>query len=353
MMYKRTSQSMYRSFRSLVANGVDGHSSSQGVIGRIAPDEFNSRLKGFLNEEAIASPQDVARFNTFLGQGKRYLNESGYSRLTLRVLARDAYADQLDDTEAVLPLQNGFSIVYVGYNEGGRRFREEQTLHSRVAHALSNANRHRGGNFVALSGLLRAARREGITVGLVSEQSLSENQLEDIGYLMRFHGYDTEASVHGELSRNRVAAAFLGERIIGISMGEAANVGVQGGNANIVELTNATIHPDFRQPGEINRVYAAVTTLLVTSYAGENSVIYSESNATKSTVLAVRAMQGGIMGGLDRVPQGILDQHVRMRTSNGNAEFYPLAVNYLLSENISRLAGADEIRGVLDSMRRE
>ncbi len=350
---ERINSRQWSSFERLIDHGASGHENSQGPRGgRIGVDEFNSRLKGFLDNRIVRNAEDIRRLNRLVDQGIEYLNTSNQTRLTLRALVADHAVHSINNVEAVLPLRDGVSIAYIGYNKEGRRISDSEDVSKRVAYALNNAFLYEGGNFSALGGLLRQARDEGIRVRIVDGYNMGNDVFAGIAQLMWYHGYNDDVKVLQALHGNRIAIATHNGTVVGLSVGESATVNINGRAVNIVESTNATIHPEYRGRGEINRVYAAVTTLLVTSYAHEDTVVYSESNATKSTVLAVRAMQGGVIGHLDDMPNGILDQHVRMRTSSGVPEFFPLAVNYFSENGIERILESEEIMTPLREMQR-
>ncbi|HSW99953.1 MAG TPA: hypothetical protein VLH38_02875 [Patescibacteria group bacterium] len=286
-------------------------SSQTSSIGAVWPpvETTHNRVRGFYTD-SIVTNTNVGAFAAQFTEQRERLETLGSDRLTIRVVAHAGALATLDAmgvaVEAAIPLANtpadNLVIAYTGHNKPNRSL--DATTYVSLHHEL----------------LSRAVRRQSIAepaemlgVHGFTQHIVDPTKAETLGprfqELYAAFGYDEEDVV--ELlgnSNNTIAYVEDNDLVISTAMAESGTVEIAGlGATNIVEITEASTHPDYRGHG----LYKAISGLLVQGLleqrGHEISALYGESNLAMPGVVYAAGENGRRFSHFDRATYGIID----------------------------------------------
>lgn len=312
-------------------------------IGAVWPPAHSSaeRLRGFYDEGIVATRQDCATFAEHFREQQAELTEQPeLTRLSIRLVTFAGRLSVLETmgirVEAAIPLagtEPGMVVAYAAANAPQREV-PAATLH-------------------AHGGLLRAVVREH-TVGKAqvppgyeprvidrqttnAERTRLEEQFLGMYGIFGYDRTDVREILHSPT--NTIAYLESDGRVVSTAMAERASIPVAGlGRVELVEITEASTHPAYRQRG----LYKAVSAELVRHILARQGTdpvhaIYGESNLAMPGVL-IAAQENGRrfsyfdsdrfgLRGTDGF--GILRQNMHIADGTERRPYNDFAVSYL------------------------
>lgn len=293
----------------------------------------NERLRGFYVNDVITGAQSASTLEAHLCSAVDQLEgDNGFSRISIRVVAELGSLSRLNfeatTIEAVLPIAaSGLGVVYLGANEPERRLDNERLdCHVRLLNAAVRR--------------VRSCRSQNLDVKIVDH-----NEAEALaGAFMPLYepfGYghhETESLLADRA--NIIAYATMDGQVVSTAMAEQGTVMIDGyGELALVEITEASTHPLYRQRG----LYAAVSSYLTEQLVGLQrqgertiDVIYGESNLAMPGVVHAAHQNGRKFSFFDRETLGvsncafgILPQNFKVSDGVETRAYNDLAVSYV------------------------
>ncbi len=339
-------------------------SSSFGSIGFISLAS-SGRLKGFIGpavrhgkDDGRIAPVENREHAEFIGnavrEGIKRLEETSNTRLSLRVIATSGAIAFLDneirrsgaEIEAQIPVNETYSIIYIGYNSNSRRI-DESTLNSfreKINETFSKTD-----NQKSMKELARDSAEFGLSAAsapsssqsnktryqikiIDSQQRLfSNSELDEISSLLSIFGYNRSDAISTVTNgSNIIGLVYNGAgNIVGISVTESRSIKLSNGDTiNIAELTDAHISKESRGKSTYSRLLIEVLRNIC-SNRGDIQLIYAESNISSDSIIKTAAAHG-------RGFAGILPNHVEIKDSSGNSSPKNFAVTYLDRDGMSK-----------------
>jgi|GEM_PF-6226446 len=287
-------------------------SSQTSSIGAVWPPTVttHNRLRGFFTEEIVTQATAPGFAEQVAEQQGRLEALEATDRLTIRAVVHAGALATLEDAglnvEAAIPLANtghdDLVIAYTGYNEPARG----EAIRQLAAHHEL---------LVCADELQPDGKDPMATLQLYGFTHHTVDRADAERLAPRFHqlysafGY-TEQDVIELLgsANNTIAYAQHGEHIISTAMAESGSIVVEGLDPlHIIEITEASTHPDYRKRG----LYEAISGLLVRQLLegqGETiNALYGESNLAMPGVVFAAAKNGRRFSHFDRISYGLID----------------------------------------------
>lgn len=310
-------------------------------IGAMWPptETTHHRMHGFYTEEVICDQQSAATLGAHVDHalGRMDLSDTA-SRLSVRAVAKLNVLASLEypatAIEAVLPIAGtDLGVVYIGANKPDRFVPAERieaharVLESAAASPISPTHSH-------------VFERDGITARLVDPTDTA-SILDSFAELYRAFNYDeTQTEAILSSSENIIAYAELGGLVVSTAMAESATISIKGfGDLKLVEITEASTHPDYRRRG----LYSAISGFLIQQLIqmrrdNKNpiDVLYGESNLATPGVLYAARQNGRRFSFFDRQrfgannpAFGILPQNFKVNDGTETRAYNDFAVSYI------------------------
>jgi hypothetical protein len=205
--------------------------SSIGHIGEEPVASSSCRLKGFLTD--VLDQASLPRFKeSFDSYRTRVLDpNAAETRLSLRVVCRNDVVEQLPAREAMIPLGEGLTLVYIGLNTPERSLSsgESERLELRRRSAADSGGRNGRADVGALVRNFEQAFSRGYSISLVASRAergmLLARHCREIGSLLGVFGYDQDdAAEIVEDPANLIGIARHLDEVVGISVAETVEV---------------------------------------------------------------------------------------------------------------------------------
>lgn len=318
-------------------------SSQTSSIGAVWPPAVTShnRLRGFFTE-GIVTHATAGDFVAQVAEQQQQLQTlETTDRLTIRAVAHAGALATLEEAsltvEGAIPLVNtgrhdDLVIAYIGHNEPARGEATKQLAAHHELLVCASSRQPDGKHPMA------ALQPYGFTHHAVDHAEAAQ-------LAPRFHdlyaafGYSEQDVIELLASPdNTIAYVQDGERIISTAMAESGSIAVEGLETplHIVEVTEASTHPDYRKRG----LYKAVSGLLIRQLLAEQdgtiSAIYGESNLAMPGVVFAAAENGRRFSHFDRTAYGlinpgfgILPQNFRVNDGAETRPYNDFAVSYV------------------------
>ncbi|MDE1851571.1 MAG: hypothetical protein KGH69_02700 [Candidatus Micrarchaeota archaeon] len=332
-----------RVIQSLFRNSSDP--SSFGPIGYIG-QAGDSRLKGLVGyterplraiaRDTAITPITDARGVEFVSNvasiGKQMLRDQQRTRLTFRTLAtRDAVKDirqSLDgvaNVEAVIPVNEPYSMVYVGFNAADRTLERNSQERARE---LTRSAEYRQ-TLVTMAERVFPVHYSTIIYPIDDrsvEYRFSAEHREQVTGLLRSFGHTSESATTVLRNPNvllGVATTPFEEtnEVVGICIAERVNIRLNTGDAlSFVEITDAKVREDHQGNGIYYDLSTAMINDIITDHmrgSRQTDLIFAESNLQNTSLIKTALLQG-------RSFTGLLQNHVSI---DGNLKDF--AVTYL------------------------
>ncbi len=333
-------RSQSRAVKSMFRDGADvGSFGPIGCIQQVSAE----RLKGFMGAvredqsciTPVATRADVRGVADVIREGVRRIRESETNtRLSLRILVNSRTTEMLSrgitgtgaDIEAVMPANNGYNVVYVGYNDESRTISPQ--LRGEFEEKIEASRR-----FYMQVPQQIVAGTNGYNISIVdgTDRSFSHAQFNSITNLLHTFGYDRQGA--RDIISNEANIIGLVEdhgRIVGISVTERRIIPLSnGGEIHIAELTDSVFDQRLRGQG-LYPVLLNEMFLHIYDRCPEIDVVFTESNISTDSLLNMAARQG-------REIAGILPYHFRMAEPSGESELKSVVVTYLTREAIRNM----------------
>jgi ribosomal protein S18 acetylase RimI-like enzyme len=298
----------------------------------------HERLKGFYTENVVtdaASAKDLA--DTVREHSANMERGGNFSRLSLRAIVELGSLAALQDKfapahiEAVLPIKDsGLGVAYLGANRPDRRMDTNYTArHQRLLQESDNVAAACPPEAVLAAQGLRAQIVNPLEAGQLAPAFVPRYAV--FGYNER----QTEDLLRDKANTVAYTANNSGT-ILSTAMAEHNRVHVSGyGDLHMVEITEASTHPDCRGRG----LYAAISGHLIQSLMenrDELDVIFGESNLSSPGVIYAARKNARHFNfedrqdfGIDNPAFGMLPQHVSVADGLEVRPYNDFAVSYI------------------------
>lgn len=299
-------------------HSLQNETSQTSSIGAVWPPAAGSydRMRGFYQDGVIETAADCREMADLFQDYRTELSEHPeLSRLSVRFVVDPARLGMLEamgvNLEAAIPLGDAFAgmvVAYAGHNEADRQVDDQQLQrHGNLLQSIVQARQPDPGD------KLMQLKQAGFTPSVIDpNSSSSERRSREQQFLAMYSifGYDL-ADVREILSNESNTIVFVenGEEIVSTAMAERAAIPINGfGTLEMIEVTEASTRPDYRQRG----LYKAVSGLLVESLLLAQSddpvhAIYGESNLAMPGVLIAGHENGRRFSHFDRQRFGIVN----------------------------------------------
>jgi len=293
----------------------------------------NERLRGFYTEGVITSQQEADSITEHVESAiDDMLCSDQTSRVSIRVVSEIGSLARLTfdraNIEAALPINNtDLVIAYIGANQDDRQMSTKRlTAHQALLHSLRLRN--------------HVSHNTDLDIRIVDNQNTT-HLVPAFTQLYRSFGYDrieTE-QILGD-SSNLIVYHQDGDVVASTAMAEKATIEISGlGKLSLVEITEASTHPAYRERG----LYRAVSSYLIRHLmslhrdGGINmDALYGESNLTMPGVVIAAHQNGRRFSYFDRddlgshnVSFGILPQNFAVADGSETRDYNDFAVSYV------------------------
>lgn len=326
---------------------VLGLSPIAGSIGATWPpiSASNNRLRGIYNEKAIDSASDVRDFAEVFQGYQEMLEEPGFDRLSIRLVASIGATALLGEqgvpVEGALPFRRDgeqLALVYAGWNSPDRSVPESTYYNHRqlLGSVVQYPPREESPE--------RLLERKGYEPRLISRETLSEERAALVSSFTELYaafGYNQEETEELLLSPSSTIGYIEQDgRVVSTAMAEAGVVNVDGvGDVHMVEMTEAFTRPEYRGQGLYEAISGYVLRLVMSERQEgrrELDVLYGESNLAMPGVLHAARANGRRFNHFDAVRFGvcnrnfgILPQNVTVRDGAETRPYNDFALTYI------------------------
>ncbi len=338
--------------------------SSFGSVDQICKAS-SARLKGFVwgdgeGRTPIVNDSHIGFAAAVVREGISRLSETGNTRLSVRTVASNDAVGELTrrmaavgaSVEAVMPIGEDYSIIYIGYNSQQRELGEHRRQMQQEAVAAARRYRDNPTELAELANdIIDHAGTYTTRIIDGNSRNFSEIEISSISGLLATFGYDAnQARSMVENEQNIIGLVYQNSAanqrtVVGISITERRSITLANGRVlQIAELTDGTVSKEVSGRSLYSRLLLNVYEHILASHP-ELSLIFAESNVGSEALLKAAFLQG-------REEAGMLPNHVEIRNRETNApELKSLLVTYLtrerMAESIRRLGSALEFQQVL------
>lgn len=293
----------------------------------------NQRLRGFYTKGVVTSQQEADVVANHIDSAvDEMVRSEGLSRLSVRVVSEIGWLPKLKfdraDIEAALPIRDtDLVIAYVGANQDDRQMSKARLAEHQAL----------------LTGVAQMARIETtpeLHVEIVDRQNTTR-LISPFTELYSSFGYDhSETELLLGDDNNIIAYHRVDGVTASTAMAEKARVEIKGlGELSLVEITEASTHPFYRQRGLYRAVSGYLIQHLVTQQregATNIDVLYGESNLSMPGVVIAAQQNGRRFSYFDRshlgcqnVSFGILPQNFAVADGTETRKYNDFAVSYV------------------------
>ena len=311
-----------------------------------APSSHN-RLRGFYDRSVVRTPDQVAEFAAEFASWRSELQaHPTLDRLSLRCIGSLAVIGALEahgvTVETVIPMSNtepNMAIVYVGWNDADRHVAPERFAASRELLRRVTAQTVKPIDCAVELG------RRGYAARLIDRNTLEPVRTALADRFMALYsifGYSQE-DVRELLANPCNTIAYIqnaaGE-VVSTAMAEEVELDVDGLDPlRIVEITEASTHPDYRGRGLYRLVSGMLVSELLQCHRQNGrplNALYGECNLMTPGVLVAAHQNGrrfshfdGVQLGTNQPSEfGILPQNVRVDDGTETRAFNDFATSY-------------------------
>lgn len=293
----------------------------------------NQRLRGFYTEGVITNQQEAdAVTNHVESAVDDMLNSVDLSRLSVRVVSEIGALARLGfhraHIEAALPIRGtGLVIAYVGINRAGRGMSADRL----AAHQ---------GLLKTVTQQAHKAQHPTIDVRILDQQDSAHlvPAFKELYGSFDYDDSDTKQLMSDD--SNVIAYHQVDDVIASTAMAEKANVEIRGlGELTLVEITEASTHPEFRQRGLYRAVSGYLIQHLISLHrdgALNIDALYGESNLSMPGVVIAAHQNGRRFSYFDRdylgchnLSFGILPQNFSVADGTETRRYNDFAVSYV------------------------
>lgn len=309
--------------------------SQTGSIGAAWPPALatNQRLRGFYTEGVITGQQEANIVTDHIESAvDEMLCSAHISRLSIRVVSEIGSLARLAfdraNIEAALPISDtDLVIVYVGANRDDRQMSAERlAAHQALLHRVSQRT--------------HSDHTPDLDVKIVDRQNTAQ-LVPAFAKLYSSFGYDLSETEQLLRDDNNVIAYHKdGDVVASTAMAEKAAIEINGlGKLTLVEITEASTHPAYRQRGLYRSVSGYLIRHLMSLHredAMNMDALYGESNLTMPGVVIAAHQNGRRFSYFDRddlgfndVGFGILPQNFSVADGTETRDYNDFAVSYV------------------------
>lgn len=297
----------------------------------------NQRLRGFYTEALIADQQSADNLAEHVQAATEEMFElKDITRVSIRAVVDQCVLPRLTfehaSVEAAIPIRDTELLVaYIGANQAVRQMRSEHiSAHRKLLRSAVDAP---------------SSPDSDVPVKIVTQET-ADDLIADFAQLYSIFGYGIDETRELLASpSNIIAYQQVQDKVVSTAMAERGSVLIPGfGDLNLVEITEASTHPEHRKKGFYRHVSGHLMRHLVSSSQEGTipiDVLYGESNLAMPGVIIAASQNGRRFSFFDRERLGrtedsfgILPQNFAVADGSETRCYNDFAVSYVSLEGM-------------------